>query len=470
MTTASAAHVLVLDSDQTFTRTVCRLLGENGYQATSLSSALALNEYLATKPVDLLLLDLSLPAPGGGSVLEALRKEPAYAELPILAVTGSNPEDASVEALRLGASDVITKPVRVRELLARIRTHLRAGRVLNQARAEARSQAALVGLLQEITTNLPSRDLLQVLVRQVAAGLRIPRCSIIFGKPGASRATVAAASENPMLRDLAVDVDRYPEIRQALATGEVLLVEDAGSHPLYESVSDLQTTSSLVLPFSLRGERAGVFFLRTGPGDPPLGDADLRFAAKVVESAASAIEKSQDHEESRNRESTMRQLAETDPLTGLLNRRALDERLPREVDRAARAGTVLTCIMIDIDHFKAANDKYGHQAGDRVLTQFGELLRREQRTVDTVARYGGEEFVVLLPETGSAGARLFADRILRRVTLAAFGPPETPIPITVSIGLATFPDERAVDGEGLLRLADRNLLRAKTDGRNRYRD
>jgi len=126
--------------------------------------------------------------------------------------------------------------------------------------------------------------------------------------------------------------------------------------------------------------------------------------------------------------------------------------------------------MIDIDHFKSANDRFGHHAGDKVLAQFAEMLRREQRAVDTVARYGGEEFVVLLPETGTAGARLFADRILRRVTLAAFGPPDVPIPFTISIGLATFPDERAVGAEGLLHLADRNLLRAKSDGRNRYRD
>jgi len=465
-----APHLLVLDGDQTFTRTLCRLLSENGYRATGRSTTLALEEFLATRPVDLILVDLSLPGPGGGSILQSLRRLPANADLPILALTGTSPEDASVEALGLGASDVMTKPVRVRELLARIRTHLRAGRALNQARAEARSQAALVALLQELTTNLPQRDLLQVLVRQVATGLRIPRCSIIFGKPGGSRATVAAASENPMLRDLPVEIDRYPEIRQALSTGEVVLVEDAAAHPLYESVSGTETTSSLVLPFSLRGERAGVFFLRTGPGDPPLGDADLRFAARVVESAAAAIEKSQDHEESRHRESAMRQLAETDPLTGLFNRRALDERLKREVERATRYGTVLTCVMIDIDHFKAANDRFGHQAGDKVLAQFAEMLRREQRAVDTVARYGGEEFVVLLPETGSAGARLFADRILRRVTLAAFGPPEVPIALTISIGLATFPDERAGDAEGLVQLADRNLLRAKSDGRNRYRD
>jgi diguanylate cyclase (GGDEF)-like protein len=126
--------------------------------------------------------------------------------------------------------------------------------------------------------------------------------------------------------------------------------------------------------------------------------------------------------------------------------------------------------MIDIDHFKSTNDTYGHHAGDRVLMQFAELLGREQRSMDVVARFGGEEFVVVLPETGSAGARLFAERVLRRVQAMSFGEGGAAIPITVSIGIATFPDERASDAEALLRLADRNLLRAKSDGRNRYRD
>ncbi|NOT07267.1 MAG: diguanylate cyclase [Gemmatimonadales bacterium] len=465
-----APHVLILDQDRTFARTVSRLLSENGYDPGGLSEPTGLDEYLATRTVDLLLLDLSLPGEEGFTILERLRRDRAYRDLPVLGVASSAVEEASVRALGLGASDVIAKPIRVRELLARIRTHLRAGRALNQARAEARSQAALVELLREINTNLPPRELFQVLVRQVAAGLRIPRCSILFGRPGAERITVAAASENPMLHDLSVDVGRYPEIRRALDSGEVLLVSDAASEPMYQGMHAQETTSSLVLPFSLRGERAGVFFLRTGAGDPPLDDADIRFAEKVIESAASAMEKALDHESQSRREDEMRQLAETDPLTGLLNRRALDDKLRQEVERASRYGTVLTCVMIDVDHFKQTNDTYGHQAGDRILTQFAELLRREQRSVDVVARYGGEEFVVLLPETGNAGARLFAERILRRVSNAAFGEPDTPIPITISLGLGTYPDERAVDGESLLRLADRNLLRAKSDGRNRYRD
>jgi two-component system cell cycle response regulator len=467
---AITPHVLIVDDDYTFARTMSRVLAENGYDTATLSSGVGLPEYIATRQVDVLLLDLSLPGKDGFSLIELIRKEPAHRDLAIVAMTAEEPEEVSVRALSAGASDVVGKPIRVRELLARIRTRLRSARALNQARAEARAQAALVELLRDITTNLPPRELFQVLVRQVAAGLRIPRCSILLAKPGSDRGTVVAASENPVLRELPVDLNRYPEIRRALSQGEVVLVRDVSAEPVYQGMSDLQTTSVLVIPFSLRGERAGVFFLRTGPGDQPLDEMDLRFAGRVVESAASAIERSLDHDEAAQREQTMRELAETDPLTGLLNRRTLDEKLGHEVDRAVRYGTVLSCLMIDIDHFKATNDAHGHHAGDRVLTQFAELLRREQRSMDILARYGGEEFVVILPETGSAGARLFAERVLRRVQAKAFGQPESAIQVTVSIGLATFPDERATDGETLLKLADRNLLRAKTDGRNRYRD
>ena len=467
---SSASHVLIVDDDYGFARTLSRVLTENGYEAATLGNSAELPEYMATRAVDLLILDLSLPGQDGFSLLELVRRDPSHRDLPILVLSTSAPEESSIRALGLGASDVIGKPVRVRELLARIRTQLRNSRALNQARAEAKSQAALVELLREITLNLPPRELFQVLVRQVAAVLRIPRCSILLGRPGAERATVVAASENPMLRELVVELPRYPEIRRALETGETVLVSDVTADPVFQGMRDLSTTSALVLPFSLRGERAGVFFLRTGPGDPPLGEADLRFAARVIDSAASAIEKAQDREESLRRQEAMRQLAETDPLTGLTNRRAFGDRLEQEVERAARYGTALTCVMIDLDNFKKANDTFGHQAGDRVLIQFAELLRREQRSVDVVARYGGEEFVVLLPETGSAGARLFAERVIRRVNNAPFGEAESPIPLTVSVGLATYPDERARDAESLVNVADANLLRAKADGRNRYRD
>ncbi len=462
--TSLVPHVLVVDGDQTFARTVCRLLTENGYDASTLSSGSALTEYLLTQPVDLLLLDLSLPGRDGFSILESIRRDQAYRNLPVLALSAAASQAA--DATASGASELIAKPVQVRDLLTKIRAHLRAGRDLNRSRAEARSQAALVELLREITSDLPPRELYQVLVRQVAAALRIPRCSILFGKPGAERVTVAAASENPMLSDLSVDVRRYPEIQKALTTGEVVLVRDAPTDPLYRGMTDIETRSTMVLPFSLGGERAGVFFLRTGPGDPPLGDTDLRFAARVVNSAASAIEKAREREES-GRDEHLRQDGDTDPLTGFLTHAALDRRLADELERARGTGTSISCLLIHVGDLKR---RAGARTGDRVLAQFAALLGRERRAVDVVARHGDEGFAMLLPNTGVAAARLFAERILAQAGRTAFGEPDHPEAVMVSLGLATFPGERITEDDSLLERARHHLQRARSDGGGTYRD
>ena len=196
----------------------------------------------------------------------------------------------------------------------------------------------------------------------------------------------------------------------------------------------------------------------------------MAFADQVTKAAVAALEKAYDLESAVAGQEEFKHLAETDPLTDTYNRRALVEKLAGELDRTTRYGTVLTCLMLDIDNFKSINDTYGHLMGDRVLRLLAGILRREQRSVDVVARYGGEEFVVLLPETGLSGARIFAERILRRVAGHDFGEGGRPVRVTVSIGIATYPDERVNDGESLLRLADTNLYKAKNDGRNRFRD
>ena len=161
----------------------------------------------------------------------------------------------------------------------------------------------------------------------------------------------------------------------------------------------MQTRSAIALRFSLRGQPAGVFFLRTTTEDAPLNEQDVQFAEQVIDAAVAALEKAYDLENAVLGQEQMRHLAETDPLTDCFNRRALMEKLEQEMDRAARYATMLTGMMLDIDNFKQINDTYGHLVGDRVLKQLANLLKREQRSVDIVARYGGEEFVVLLPET-----------------------------------------------------------------------
>jgi two-component system cell cycle response regulator len=352
------------------------------------------------------------------------------------------------------------------------------GRELNQARAEARTRTEMVDILQEVTASLKPEEIYHILVRRVARGLRISKCSLVFATPGEEEATVVASYENPMLRDLQIDLRRYPEIRRALDTRQTVLITDVATDPLYADARGeweqegwkVPTRSAIAIPFVMKDERAGVFFLRTTAEDTPLNQSDVAFAEQVIRAAAQALDKAYDLESAVIGREQMKALAETDPLTETFNRRALAEKLIQELERANRYETQLACLMVDVDNFKQINDVHGHLAGDGVLRQLGAILRREQRTVDIVARYGGEEFVVLLPETATPGARIFADRIIKKVAATDFGEAGRAINVTISVGISCYPDERVKDGESLLKLADQHLYKAKLDGRNRYRD
>jgi diguanylate cyclase (GGDEF)-like protein len=171
-----------------------------------------------------------------------------------------------------------------------------------------------------------------------------------------------------------------------------------------------------------------------------------------------------------NRE--LRHLVRADPLTGLANRREYERLLRTEVARAARMGTPISVLMIDVDEFKAFNDELGHRAGDRCLAAVAAALRSSLlRPADAVARYGGEEFVALLPGTDSAGARLLAERLRRAVERLAIPHPRsgTGKLVTVSIGVATAHPRPGYEGRHVQEAADRGLYLAKDGGRNQVR-
>ena len=156
-----------------------------------------------------------------------------------------------------------------------------------------------------------------------------------------------------------------------------------------------------------------------------------------------------------------------DPLTGLYNRRYLEEHLQRELLRGERRHRPLTVVMLDVDHFKRFNDRHGHAAGDALLAKVGQTLREMVRNEDVACRYGGEEFTLVLPETDRGTGLRRAEEIRAAIgAITVLHAREVLGPVTASLGLAVYPED-AKDGASLVQLADAALYRAKHAGRNR---
>ena len=161
----------------------------------------------------------------------------------------------------------------------------------------------------------------------------------------------------------------------------------------------------------------------------------------------------------------LEKIASTDDLTGLLNRREMNNRLQYEFKKLKRSELVLAVLLLDLDHFKLINDEYGHQVGDQVLKQIANLLQHEFRETDSIGRWGGEEFLVLMPESDRKQAKQVAERVLQKLNHNPINYAETLIAVTASGGICELRREGNV--EKAIRIADDNLYKAKAAGRNK---
>ena len=482
-------RILVADDDAAVRETVTWVLREHGFDVTAVDGAEQLFAELEQRLPDLLLLDVIMPDMDGIEALERIKRDDRWRDLPVLMFSSLPAEETTVRSLGLGAADFVRKPFRVKELLARIHAQLRTRALLRsarealrqteeellRAREEAESRRQLVDILHEVTGDLSTDEIYHLLARRVARALTLSHCSVILARPGDRVGVVATAFENPGLRNRELDLDRYPEISAALDRGRAVLIEDLAESPLYSNVramweregTEVHVRSVIALPFTLDRLHAGVFFLRRTADEPPLTSDDVEFADAVVKAALASIHKAQLLETAKADNARLEALAHTDPLTQVLNRRALSMRLAAELERARRYESVVSLLMIDIDHFKRINDTQGHLVGDDVLREVAQLLANAVRTVDLVARYGGEEFVVVLPETSQDGALIFAERIREQIAETQFCPDgERALSLTASIGVGCFPSRGVDSVEELFAAADAALYRSKSAGRN----
>ena len=234
-----------------------------------------------------------------------------------------------------------------------------------------------------------------------------------------------------------------------------------------KSGSDLLVEQFVAL---LEGERefAGEFRVRSGRGI--VQDIFLRSAVLKSggDSFARVIVALQDITPWKRIERQLRKRAQLDGLTQLLNHNTIMQRLDEELIRAKRYGLSLSCMMIDLDHFKIVNDKFGHQRGDVVLKRVASMIKNCVRKVDVVGRYGGDEFLILLPETPSRLARYAAQRV-QRLFLAKIFKYQKIITfhVSLSIGICGYPSKKIKESKDMVALADKAMYIAKKAGRNR---
>ena len=236
------------------------------------------------------------------------------------------------------------------------------------------------------------------------------------------------------------------------AAGGRITIDDTDA----ASVGSAESQDSLVLPLAEEPVRADLILYPEPGGFAP---AARTLASSLAAQASVALENARRHR-------LVERQAATDELTGLPNRRLFMRSLSAEVARAKRSGGVFGVILLDIDDFKRVNDRFGHDAGDRALREFADVLRSAMRETDVAARIGGEEFACLLPSSDAEGAHGLAERIRTDLAGRVIELPDgREVSITASLGIAAYPDGKTA--EALLRAADLALYRAKAEGKNR---
>jgi diguanylate cyclase (GGDEF)-like protein/PAS domain S-box-containing protein len=249
-----------------------------------------------------------------------------------------------------------------------------------------------------------------------------------------------------------------PQDCWALRRSRPHLVEDTGTGPLCRHLTSPPPATYVCIPMMAQSEATGVLYLQDRGGSLP--PAKLQLAQTVADSVALALANLKLRE-------TLRHQSIRDPLTGLFNRRYMEETLERETRRVARAQRPLGIIMLDVDHFKLFNDTFGHDAGDALLREFGNFLRAHVRGEDVACRYGGEEFTLILPEASLEVTRQRAEHLRGDIKHLHAQYHDQPLgAVALSLGVAVFPDHGST-GEAVLKAADAALYRAKREGRDR---
>ncbi len=403
---------------------------------------------------DVVLLDVMMPGMDGFEVCRRLKSNPLTHHIPVVIVTALDQPSDRVRGLDAGADDFLTKPVSDVALVARVRSLARLKMMTDELRMRAVTS-------KEIGIQNPEREAVS------EKGIQ-GRIMLIDDRPASSERIAAMLNT-----EHAVEVEADPNdalFRAAEGRYDLVIVSLALQNfdglRLCSQLRSLDRTRNVPILAISEGDSNArlVRGLEIGVNDYLPRPIDKN---ELLARVRTQIRKKRYTERLRDNVQQSIEMAITDPLTGLYNRRYMESHLNSLVEQAVSRKKPLTVLVLDIDFFKAINDTHGHDAGDDVLREFSVRIKKSIRGIDLACRYGGEEFVVVMPETDLAVATMVAERLRRRIATEPFPIQDgsKSLEVTISVGISAL--GRDDTSANILKRADAALYRAKRDGRNR---
>ncbi|HEY6476457.1 MAG TPA: PleD family two-component system response regulator [Polyangia bacterium] len=444
-------RILVVDDIEANVRLLQAKLQAEYYDVLTASDGASALTMAADERPDLVLLDVMMPGMDGFEVCRRLKDDPATRHIPVVLVTALDGRGDRITGLEAGADEFLTKPIDDILLFSRVKSLTRLKLVIDELR-QREASGRRIGVIAGAASRLGGSGGRILIVddherqaQRIYAELTVDHRPLVETDPEKGHLTARGPVDLIIVNTTARGFD-------GLRFAAQIRSDEATRHLPLLGVIDSDDRPRLVKALEI-----GFNDVLTRPIDPQ------ELSARVK----SQVRGKRYQDFLRNNLDHSLELAVTDQLTGLHNRRYMTGQLGALVNRAVRGGGPVAALMVDIDHFKKINDGFGHDVGDEVLREFAVRLASNVRAIDLPCRYGGEEFVVIMPGTKLEDARKIAERIRRHVAGSPFrvGGGDEPLTVTISVGVAATcgADDNA---EALLKRADEGVYAAKAAGRN----
>lgn len=450
------ARVLVVDDLEPNVKLLEAKLRAEYFDVLGAYSGAEAIEIAMREQPDIILLDVMMPGMDGFEACRRLKAAPETMHIPIVMVTALDQQADRIAGLEAGADDFLTKPVEDVALFARVRSLSRLKMMTDELRARYATGKGL-GVVDNIELNAQIKQCRIFIIDDNEDQVERIRVAI---EPGGHLV------EHESDGDKALERARSEEVDLFIVN---LSLEESDPLRLCSSIRSMEETRlTPILAVVRQGDtRKLVRALEIGVNDYLTRPVDRN---ELTARVTTQLRRKSYVDQLRSSFQASLEMAVTDQLTGLYNRRYLASHMSAMFDRAHWSGRPLSVMILDIDHFKQVNDNHGHDVGDRVIQQFAGRISNAVRGIDLACRYGGEEFLIAMPDTEMSFATVVAERLRQEIASDKFISDETgkELEITVSIGLASTengPDEDSP--QKLIKRADDALYIAKTGGRNR---